>query len=365
MRVLHVVDSLKFGGIESFVLYLVKSQLKNPILDIGVLFCEEYGALRSEFLNTGVKCYFFDLRPFDLSKKKYDAICDIAMNYEIVHIHSFKPIRDFFLRKQNCKLIFTQHSVYGWGRITKRTDGIKRIILKRFMNKYYDAITYNSRYTKAFWEKEGIHNKNSAVIYNGVFFDRAISPPEDLDKDFFKNKFVIGTSSRFIEWKRVDYLVNAFSKFQKNKESVVLLLVGDGYERQKLEKLVDDLDIRSKTIFTGFSSHVSFYQSLMDVCVFPSTTETFGLVAVECLYLGKAVLVMKDGGGITEIIERVEEQDICEDIDKLVSRMDYYYSIKDDSDTNKRLHELRRACAESFDMDEAEKSFCSIYKMNV
>jgi len=63
----------------------------------------------------------------------------------------------------------------------------------------------------------------------------------------------------------------------------------------------------------------------MDVCVFPSTTETFGLVAIETLFLGKPTIVFKDGGGITEIINGINKEDIVSDEIELVARLIYYF----------------------------------------
>ena len=61
--------------------------------------------------------------------------------------------------------------------------------------------------------------------------------------------------------------------------------------RPQLEALVGQLGLRDATHFTGFRQDARACQSFMNVCVFPSQNEPFGLVAVETLALGKPTIV--------------------------------------------------------------------------
>jgi len=98
----------------------------------------------------------------------------------------------------------------------------------------------------------------------------------------------------------------------------------------------------------------------MDVCVFPSTTEAFGLVAIECLYLGKPVLVFKDGGGITELIEKVEPENVVSDVNALAAAFDKYYNNR--NLLSDEYSKKRKTFAEQFNMEIAAEHFFNIYK---
>ncbi|MEH6407735.1 MAG: glycosyltransferase family 4 protein, partial [Leeuwenhoekiella sp.] len=196
-------------------------------------------------------------------------------------------------------------------------------------------------------------------IYNGVDLNISSAKllPHRMD-GIPQNKFIIGTTSRFIFWKRVDYLIKAFYQFQKGKDDAILLLVGDGPDMTMLKELVKELDIIDKVIFAGYKKNVQNYQSIMDVCVFPSKTETFGLVAIECLNLGKPVLVFNDGGGITELVEMIEPNNICDSIKQMVEKLNQYHSFE----LSIENMEKRKRFAEKFSITICSENFENLYK---
>lgn len=175
-----------------------------------------------------------------------------------------------------------------------------------------------------------------------------------------KNKFIIGTTSRFIKWKRVEKLIEAFSLFQKGKDDVMLLLVGDGQERVQLESLVNELGISNRVIFTGFKKNVIDFQSKINVAVFASNCEPFGLVAIECMHLGIPTIVFQDGGGITELVEKIEPENVVSDVINLEEILTNKYKNRllnqDD------LEDKRKSFSNSFDISNIEKEFYDAYK---
>lgn len=84
----------------------------------------------------------------------------------------------------------------------------------------------------------------------------------------------------------------------------VLLLVGgpsgiDGErELQRLDRLVDELGVRNRIRFVPPQSHgaLARYYRAADVCVVPSRTESFGLVALEAQSCGTPVVASAVGG---------------------------------------------------------------------
>lgn len=358
VRILHILNSSKVGGIEKFVYYLVNAQIKDPKLEIVVLFCGEDGPLKDLFDKLSVKYQSIIIKPFDLNIKKYSNLIKLVKEFDIVHIHSFKPIRDWVIYRYASNVVFTVHSVFGWGRAERRTDSLRRGIFKAFLNAKNTFLTYNSNYTKKFWEDRGIHNHRSRVVYNGIVFKEVDPTQKRIETLVPEGNFVVGTTCRLIEWKRVDYLIRAFAEFQKNKEDVTLLIVGGGEEKGKLETLVSDLKIDHKVIFAGEVVDVQNYQNRMDVCVFPSTTESFGLVAIECMYYGKPVLVMDDGGGITEVVNMVEPKNVCKGIEQLAESIGKYYLNRDhkNEDCEKRVE-----FAKKFDIHTISKEFSDVY----
>lgn len=357
LKVLHIIGSANFGGIEKLVYDLCKAQHKKHA-DIGILILKKEGEFLDRFLETRIPCYFSNIKSgFDFSFGKYLKIYNILKEYDIVNVHSFNPILSLVLWLSKTKIVYTVHSVRGFGRVKKRFELLKLFFQKLFFNRIVDFITFNSNYCKSYWCYI-LKNTPSKVIYNGLDFSSENYFSNDRAKLSIESNFVIGTSCRFIKWKRIDKLINAFKKCQEKIPDAKLLLVGDGPERPSLEKLAQDLGIEEHVVFTGYRDNVRAYQNSMDVCVFPSTTETFGLVAIETLLLGKPTIVFKDGGGITEIINGINKEDIVSNEIELVQRLIYYF------DNNVAIidgMEKRINLAKEFNIEKMAEQFNVVY----
>ncbi|MBI9034686.1 MAG: glycosyltransferase family 4 protein [Bacteroidales bacterium] len=360
MKILHILNSPNIGGIEWFVYYLAKAQTERKSLDIGVFFCKTEGDLKSLFQDIDVKCYFTDLDASEFNVNKYLKMHSIAKEYDIVHLHSFRPVRDLFLYFGKNKIIYTNHTVFGYGRNVKKTDTLRWSLFKYFSNKKEVSLTFNSKYTRDFWHSRGIQNSRSKVIYNGVGF-KVVTNKNLKNELNLDGKFIIGTSCRLIEWKRIDILIKAFYIFQENKKDAFLVIVGDGAEKNKLQEMVKSYGIDQKVLFMGNVVNVEEYQYMMDVCVFPSTTEAFGLVAIECMQYGKPVLVMDDGGGIREVVEKIEPTNICNNVNSLVGNLNKYFSDQDLLEGEYK--EKRIAFSKEFDMSDKEGEFYDSYQL--
>jgi len=116
--------------------------------------------------------------------------------------------------------------------------------------------------------------------------------PPNLKPNKKKNDiYTIGTLSFLEARKRIDILIKAF--IDADLENAELIIAGRGFEEQKLKK-VSKGDERIK--FLGFipdSKLCDFYNSL-DVFVFPSLLEGYGLPIVEAMACGKPVITLED-----------------------------------------------------------------------
>jgi glycosyltransferase involved in cell wall biosynthesis len=81
-------------------------------------------------------------------------------------------------------------------------------------------------------------------------------------------RYVVGFTGSLKAWHGIDTLLAAFAGLD---EGAVLLIVGDGPERSRLQRLADDLGIRERTLFVGAVPHgeVPEWLGAMDVGVAP------------------------------------------------------------------------------------------------
>jgi len=95
------------------------------------------------------------------------------------------------------------------------------------------------------------------------------------------NQFVVGHIGRFTYQKNHSFLIDIFRAIKDIEKDAVLLLVGDGELYSQIKEKIIDLGLKDSVILTGQRSDIPFLLNAMDVFVFPSYYEGFGIVLVE------------------------------------------------------------------------------------
>jgi L-malate glycosyltransferase len=124
-------------------------------------------------------------------------------------------------------------------------------------------------------------------------------------KDHFKKAIcpnqeaLVVHTSNFRKVKRVSDVVRIFANIH-NEIPSKLLMIGDGPERGKAEKLCRDLDISDDVRFLGKLEAVEEVLSVADLFLMPSEKESFGLAALEAMAC-EVPVVSSNTGGIPEL----------------------------------------------------------------
>jgi L-malate glycosyltransferase len=113
------------------------------------------------------------------------------------------------------------------------------------------------------------------------------------------NERIITHISNFRKVKRIPDIIAIFNKIQQ-KIPAKLLMVGDGPEKAKAEKLCQELGIENKVIFLGNSNEIDRILSYTDLFLLPSETESFGLAALEAMAWSVPV-ISSNSGGLPEV----------------------------------------------------------------
>jgi N-acetyl-alpha-D-glucosaminyl L-malate synthase BshA len=99
--------------------------------------------------------------------------------------------------------------------------------------------------------------------------------------------------------KRVLDVVNIFANIRREIPAK-LLMIGDGPDREKAEKLCRDLGISDDVRFLGKLEAVEEVLSVSDLFVMPSEKESFGLAALEAMAC-EVPLISSNTGGLPEL----------------------------------------------------------------
>ena len=135
---------------------------------------------------------------------------------------------------------------------------------------------------------------------------RAIFNIIDLDKFQFHERSPLRPvflSNRNLEIHYgVDCLLRAFARIQQQVPEAILTVVGDGSQRQALDNLSSELNLRN-TSFTGRVEHEEIYQhySASDVYLNASRIDNQPLSLLEAFACGLPI-VTTDAGGIPDIV---------------------------------------------------------------
>lgn len=147
----------------------------------------------------------------------------------------------------------------------------------------------------------GINPKKITVIINGVEPIRKTSDEEKAElKDKFgisSDDFVAGISARLEHYKGHAYLLGTIHEVVQKHQKVKFIFMGDGSERENLEKKASELGITEKIIFTGFVYDVAPYYNIMDLNLNCSYgTETSSLALSEGMSIGVPAVATTFGG---------------------------------------------------------------------
>jgi glycosyltransferase involved in cell wall biosynthesis len=366
MRVLHIMWTLGIGGIERLVLDLATAQKAEGHAP-SVLVGQAEGGLKEAFHAAEIPVLSAELsRGYQPLTQQKTTVLAAMRDADVIHVHAYNPFFAGLALKSKTPILYTDHGNNALGRKQSLSERIIFPMRDKFMSQQVDYLSFNSKFTQSQAGKRmPLSHVKNGVVYNGVDIKIDESAPSTLPASLPfnpKETFIIGTTTRFAGFKRVDRLIEAFAKMGGFADTR-LLLVGDGPLRTDYEALASQLGVSSRIVFTGFQTPVTPFQDVMDVCVFPSVGEPFGLVAVETYAKGKPTLVMRDGGGILEIIEPIEPDDVASDIESLAQRLiDYREMWVSGALHNKSRISARKARAQTFNIEQMTQAFGDVYQ---
>jgi len=144
------------------------------------------------------------------------------------------------------------------------------------------------------------------VIYNFIDFERF----RRVDKNHFKmavapnGEKIITHTSNFRKVKRVQDVIKVFDLVRKKLPSK-LLLIGDGPERDSMERLCRELGNCGDVRFLGKQDAVEELLAISDLFLIPSQNESFGLAALEAMAC-EVPVISSNIGGLPEVIQHGE-----------------------------------------------------------
>ena len=223
-------------------------------------------------------------------------------------------------------LIITLHEVWNnyWYEYLGKAGFFGKLVEKIMVNLTDKIITVSKKTKTDLMAVKS--SEKSVVIPNGIDFNyiNKINPSDEKSDIIF--------AGRLIKEKNVDILIKTIAIVKERIPDIKCFIIGDGPERAKLERLVQELDIQNNVSFKGFMKNYNdliSYMKASKVFVLPSTREGFGIVVIEANACGLPVVVVNHKMNAASdliinnkngIISDFSKEDIAENIISMIDK---------------------------------------------
>ncbi len=178
------------------------------------------------------------------------------------------------------------------------------------------------------------------------------------------DKFIVSHVSNFRPVKNIFNVIKVFYNIQKEIDCK-LLMIGEGPEKIKAEKMCNDLGISHLVEFLGNTNQVEKNLCHSDLFLLPSSTESFGLAALEAM-ASKVAVISSNAGGLPEINIDGKTGYVC-DFNDINSMTNKGISILNDKKTLELFKENAFNKARSYDINKIvplyEKTYSEAVKI--
>jgi glycosyltransferase involved in cell wall biosynthesis len=318
LRILHYIPGFWLGGIESMYLNWYQNIDHNKI---------EFEMLRRtqgedypdliEYRNMGGVDYkLASIRNILAFIKSVNEFFSAHHDYNIMHVHG---VGDAYVlwkaRKSGINNIIIHAHRAG------ENSGERFVFIKKRLSRF--AIKQATHYfacskLAAAWVFKQDADK-AVIFYNAVDIDR-FSYDSVVRENYRKHlglldKLVVGHIGRMSHQKNYPFLLSVFRALAKQNEKACLILVGDGPDRPKIEKAIEELGLINKVLMLGLRSDIPQLMQAMDVFVLPSHYEGFPVTIIEAQSAGLPCVVsdaVTDEVCLTELVRRVSLKDSAE-----------------------------------------------------
>lgn len=274
------------GGIEAYLMNYFRRFDRNKVVFDFVTECPAV-AYEEEITRLGGKIYHIPARRENLIKHMLSLRKIVSENgYDTVYFNLLSASAVFselaLFGKRNARIITHSHNDSVGNRKV-------HIALRPLLNRMTDTrfacsdAAAEFMFGKRYAEKATlIRNAIEADVFQ---FDASVR--DAVRKEFqFGNKLVVGHVGRLCYQKNTLFLIDIFHEIRKRNENAVLLLIGDGEDRDAVCQKIRALELADSVVMTGVRPDVARLMQAMDVFLLPSRFEGLGIVLIEAQAAG-------------------------------------------------------------------------------
>jgi glycosyltransferase involved in cell wall biosynthesis len=293
LGVLHLISGLEFGGAEKMLLWAARHH-DRKVIRLCVVSLMSGGSLAQDIRREGVEVWELDQRKGRLSPGALFKLLKVARYFAPRFIqghlfHSNLLARLIALLVPGASALTTRHN---------ETDSITRILLYALTSPLNAGTIVYSDAVRRHVTRDNLAGRPLKLVPYGIDLPEQVD-----DRSMVRAQLGVGsgafvwiTIGRLTRQKGYRILIDVFQRvIGSGGEGAILMIVGDGEERDTLKRQVSEGGLNGSVIFTGTRHDVPSLLSAADGYVLSSLWEGGPLVVLEAMAAGLPVVATRVG----------------------------------------------------------------------
>lgn len=291
------------SGINKYLFNFIKQVKKNYDIQVDVLSSDVGPILKGHMKE--LKCDLYEIPSLKHPIKRYKAICNILNKnkYDIVYSNVSESFNCCLVKAgKKCKVPRVVIHSHATG--SSSNNKLKRSF-RILLNKIFRHVLHNCcnqfvacsedagkwLFMKKDYESENFHVINNTIDFDKYKFNNDLRKKIRKEYGITDDDIVLGNIGNFEYQKNQIFIFKSLLELLKKNNNYKLMLIGTGVLKDEFEELVKKENIKDKVVFTGVITNVPEVLNAMDIFVFPSNFEGFGIVALEAQVNGLPTII--------------------------------------------------------------------------
>ncbi|MCD6516234.1 MAG: glycosyltransferase [Candidatus Aminicenantes bacterium] len=323
MKILHIVGKMQVGGVETWLMHVLRHIDRRKYQMDFVVHATEPGFYDEEIRNLGSRLYpCLDYRHPFVYKKKLMQIFKEYGPFDIVHSHVFFYSGWVLRTAHQANIVGRIAHIHNDSPFLLKSRGFRYRLYSKLMRYFIRrhanlGIGVSQFALESFFGPNWSLDKRWNVLYCGI----DLSPFYKKDKDRANIRHALGLDScdivvghvgrfSYNDQKNHKFWIQIAREIHKRNPRIKFLLIGDGPLRKDIEEQVYRYKMKDKFIFAGIRSDVpDLMKGAMDVFLFPSKYEGLPLTIIEAQAAGLPIvmsdIITREVDVVPELIKRV------------------------------------------------------------
>jgi len=288
MKVLHIISSGGMYGAEAVILNMSRTLNSGPHCSMLGVFSNVLNPnlqLHERAVEEGIESHLIACDA-QVDRTAIASVRELAARTgaDVVHAHGFKA--DIYvylaLRGTTIPFVSTCHTWYDNNALVFLYGVADRFVLRKFARVVAVSDEVKRRLLKA-----GVREATIRLIRNGIElrpFDKAT--PSLRDNSTSDGSLIVGLIGRLSVEKGIDIFLRAAARVLVEFPGTRFVVVGEGPDKDKLEMLIDELNIRKSVSMLGRRDDMPSVYASLDVMVSSSRQEGLPIAILEGMASG-------------------------------------------------------------------------------